>query len=101
VYNTDGIKAVGLFDIKKVYTFEMSVDLKHLGLSTSTGSKFAYHIKVNGAKNMFGPMTFTPAAGSTPEQIAAGERMVAQMSQQMAAQSAPTDFWGEYAMAKK
>jgi hypothetical protein len=102
VYNTNGIKTAELFDNKIVYTYELAVSLNQLGLSVSNGTKFAYHITINGSSIFTLPdvaittnqtdvavKTVTPEGGG-------GLRVAALMGQ-----SAPTDFWGEYTLAKK
>ena len=52
VYNDEGIKAAGLFNNKKVYTCEIAISLKHLGLSTTNPQIFFYHISLNGSNVM-------------------------------------------------
>jgi len=51
VYNTDGVKAAGLFNNKKGYTLELGISLKHLGFLADNRAKFAYHIQINGKKS--------------------------------------------------
>jgi metal-sulfur cluster biosynthetic enzyme len=99
VYNEDGIKAACLFDIKKVYTLELAIALKQLGLSVNDHAKFAYNIRLNGAKAVV--VTFTPTASSTPQEVAIFEKMNAQQNAYAGRLTAPTDFWGEYILAKK
>ena len=101
VYNDLGIKMRGVVDSKEALDMEFAIPLKYLKLSTAEGNKFAYQIVVNGIMNMMGMITFTPAEGSTPEQAARLEASMQQMNNRMAQQSAPTDFWGEYTLAKK
>jgi hypothetical protein len=100
VYNTDGFEAAGLFNNRVVYTMEVAIPLKHLGLSVNGASKFIYNFKVNGS-----PLFKTGGARAittgTPEQIAVSEKMAAGMNAFAATQAAPTDFWGEYTLAKK
>jgi len=100
VYNADGIKTGERFNNKMVYTYELSVDLKKLGLSVNDAARFAYHIKLNGA-----PMGVVnikidggPGGGSDP----AMQEKVQQLMSQLGANnnSAPTDFWGEYTLAR-
>lgn len=78
IYNDKGIEAAVAFDNKRVYTYEMAIDLKLLGLTAQSGEKFAYHVVINGEPYKFsynpGPGPFLPAA--------------------------TTDFWGEYTLAK-
>lgn len=102
VYNEDGIKVGERFNPKMVYTWELAIDLKRFGLSVSDGSKFAYHIKLNGAK-MGTPRIIingSPAATNDP---AMQEKIQAMMSQIRISGPGgdPTDFWGEYTLAKQ
>jgi hypothetical protein len=99
VYNTDGVKAAGLFNHDNKYTCEISVSLKHLGLSTNNPSKFSYDIRLNGAKSL-GPMTLLPRPDGEPSSEAA-ERFIATVNASNAQLAAPTDFRGEYTLAKK
>ena len=98
VYNDQGIKAVGSFNTKKAYTFEMSVKLKLLGLSTSDATKFSYQLKVNGARSA-GPIT-TIING---DRLSADEvaQVLADANAKMNSINGPTYFNGEYTLAKK
>jgi len=100
VYNEDGIKAANKFDLKKVYTMEIAIALKHLGLSVNDAPKFAYQVRVNGAKG-FGGMFVIPNPNATPEQLASQEKMTQSLNAFTAKLTSPTDFWGEYILAKK
>lgn len=101
VYNEFGIKAQGVVDSKTAYNLEFAIPLKCLKMSAADGGKFTYQIVVNGMMNMMGMISFTPAPGTTPEQAARMEASMQQMNNRMAQQSEPTDFWGEYTLAKK
>ena len=48
VYNTEGIKAKGLFNDQLEYTYELIVPLKYLDLSVTDNPRFRYDIKLNG-----------------------------------------------------
>lgn len=96
VYNTDGIKAANLFNNKKIYTYELSVNLKLIHIPVKSGATFSYHIRINGAKS---PATFT-VLSATPGNEAFMEQFVAKANEVSAALAAPTDFWGEYTLAK-
>ena len=99
VYNDDGVKAAGLFNHDNKYTCEISVSLKLLRLSADNQSKFSYHIRLNGAKSL-GPMTLLPRPDGEPPSEAA-ERFIATVNASNAQLAAPTDFGGEYTLAKK
>jgi len=100
VYNADGIKTGERFDNKMVYTYELSIDLKNLGLSVNDAAKFAYHIKLNGATMNIVNIKIDGANGNSPDP--AMQERVQQLMAQMGVNnnSAPTDFWGEYTLAK-
>ncbi|QKJ28989.1 hypothetical protein HQ865_04210 [Mucilaginibacter mali] len=80
VYNEEGIKAVSLFDTGLTYTYELAIPLKYLNLPATP---FSYHLKINAPDE-----TPLPPNGrfAPPVVITA---------------TAPTDFWGEYNLAKK
>jgi len=100
VYNTDGIRVAALFDNKLVYTLELSVALKQLGLSVNNPVKFAYHIMINEVSpnyanpsndgSIIDPQLAARAAkssgGAPPKRPDNGQ--------------AATDFWGEYTLAR-
>jgi hypothetical protein len=103
VYNTDGIKAAELFDKTMAYTYELSVDLKLLGLSTSSG-KFAYHITLNGVNNINLKKSADGDPGRTVVSVTSSPVLDEKIKVDMAMMSqafSPTDFWGEYTLAKK
>ena len=101
-YNQDGIKALGLFDNKKAYTCELSVSLEQIGLKTANSDKFAYHIRLNGS-NVLGTYDLTNASYSdpSPENVAKIQGYFAKFNESNAQLAAPTDFEGEYTIAKK
>jgi len=88
IYNQDGIKAAGLFDKNKHYTYELSIPLKYLDGLIGEASKFTYHMVVNGRKQQ---ITFDAMPG----------QRVPPMIEKMQQMAEPTDFWGEYTLAKK
>ncbi len=99
VYNTDGIKAAAAFDNKMVYTWELAVSLKNLGMSAQAGSKFIYQLQINAVEQHgisfntsdLKPGQITPGVGGRVS-ITIGDG--AQIGQDA------TDFWGEYTLAK-
>ncbi len=100
VYNEDGIKTGERFNNKMTYTYELSIDLKKLGLSVNDAAKFAYHIKLNGAAT-FMDIKINGVGGRAPDP--AMQEKVQQLMAQMGANSGgeATDFWGEYTLARK
>jgi len=102
VYNEDGIRAAERFNNKMDYTYELSIDLKKLGLSVTDAAKFAYHIKVNAAKmgdNIKINIQGSPGAAADPAMQARIQQMMTQLSASSGGET--TDFWGEYTLAKK
>lgn len=105
VYNDKGVNAAVAFDNKKVYTLEMAIDLKLLGLTSEKGEKFSYRLVVNGTPNKFGPgnqitvRATSNMLGSTQvaDQIRNANESI---NTAMAPRYATTDFWGEYTLAK-
>ncbi|HTH83711.1 MAG TPA: hypothetical protein VL490_12295 [Mucilaginibacter sp.] len=105
VYNQDGIKAKSIFSDKMIYSYELAVDLKLLGFNTDNAEKFAYHFELPGLATL-GLGTFSTPTGSTitiisstftppdhPVHVAGNPNGYNIMT--------PTDFWGEYTLAKK
>jgi len=91
VYNEDGIKVAGMFDNKLAYTYELSVDLKQLGLTINDAAKFAYHTNIGSSisKSLASMMSFEVGADGAVSHGGANPA------------AAYTDFWGEYTLAKK
>jgi len=90
VYNEDGIKAAALFDNKMVYTWEISVDMKLLGM-TINDPKFTYHIMINEVTEH----------GIDIKKGNNGQIMSININQGAQTGQPATDFWGEYTLAKK
>ena len=100
IYNDDGIKAASRFDDKLNYTYELEIPLKLLIKNGQV--EFHYDIKLNGA-----------AAGGTNIRVVPGRNMLiytgadgvtynlGDASPQNMNLAYPTDFWGEYSLAKK
>ncbi|GAB3933244.1 hypothetical protein [Mucilaginibacter myungsuensis] len=89
VYNDDGIKAAGRFDNLMVYTYELSVSLKHLGLKASDAHKFLYQLKINDVE----PARAKPVnngRGGTSYEVTADTRL----------EQPATFFWADYILAK-
>jgi hypothetical protein len=94
-YNDDGVKAVSLFDKKLAYIYELSVSLKHLGLSTAKPTKFFYHISFNGPNSRItAPTNIVVTPGDARAEMI--QQSFDRSNAIIAAQAAPTDFWGEY-----
>jgi hypothetical protein len=103
VYNNDGIKAAELFDNKIAYTYELAIDLRHLGLSINSPAKFDYHITINASSLFSLPdvATFTSNNADATTKTSAPESGGNLKAVSFLGQSASTDFWGEYTLVKK
>lgn len=89
IYNTYGLKAAARFDEKGRYSYELAVPLKLLGLLPGNQQEFAYNIMVNGAQ--------------APDHRGFGggrRRNFGRNNLDMLDLLSPTDFWGEYTLAK-
>jgi hypothetical protein len=102
VYNEEGIKAIALFDNQINYTYELAVPIKYFNLSTDIPVKIYYNIKLNGAATNNATIQLMPNgrfyAVTTPSGrlsyvIPAGPKCISY--------TFPTDFWGEYTLAKE
>ena len=101
VYNEDGINAAALFDNKIHYTYELAVPLKYLGIDNKS-VKFNYNIKLNGELPSgsqvvdVGRPDLIMFTGSDGKNYLIGKATPENLTL-----SYPTDFWGEYTLAKK
>ncbi len=110
IYNSENIQAASRMDNKKVYTLELAIPLKKLGLAVNGTSKFSYHVIFNGNK--------PPQYGNTPPQnikvmdssfhevaVVAVTPEIQQgiddLNMRIAKRNPHVDFWGEYELAKK
>lgn len=106
VYNEDGIKTAELFDNKGAYTYELGIDLKKLGLDINNLAKFAYHITLNGSP-LSNFKTISDGGGSAAVYSGSAAPVTSALLDAkisldlMGSSSSPTDFWGEYVLAKK
>lgn len=98
IYNENNIKTAARFDNKMAYTYELSVPLKYIETLLTDHLKFAYHITLNGESKLIKRPAGNDAL-SVQDPISA-----AKLNAELAAvgqSNAPTDFWGEYTLAKK
>ena len=84
IYNEFGINASQLIDNQLSYIYELAVPLKYLHISNSA-STIAYNIKLNG-------MYATLPKNVVITAMVANDTALNALS--------PTDFWGEYSLAK-
>lgn len=102
VYNDGNIKCVMRFDADRKLVYELAIPLKYLGLTAMDKAAFHYNIMLNGldksnvvmypAGNSRGIVMVT----SVPNGLYSGG---AQRNDSMAF-TFPTDFWGEYTLAR-
>ncbi len=90
VYNEQSIRTAATFDNAKTYTYELSVPLKYLGLSIDNLQKFTYNIRLISR--------FDANKGRVSTYYRYGDGGQIDMNADL---DAPTDFWGEYTLAKK
>lgn len=96
VYNTNGIEAVSNFDNKMIYTYELAIDLKLLGLDINGPARFNYNLKLDQL-----PAEETPGIKITYD--GSGTVIGVDISNVKSfspSYSIGTDFWGEYTLAK-
>jgi hypothetical protein len=103
VYNEYGIKAVSLVDAQINYTYELAIPLKYLGLSVNSPNQFAYNIMINGLPSLDNvPNSSRLQEGITSFYVEGGNIVVTGPSAgRVMFLRNPTDFWGEYTLAKK
>jgi len=94
VYNTDGIKAAGQFNIKKVYVCEFALAIKYLKIAGSEPIKFSYHLVVNGATSRGREPMFVDDGRPHPP-------IMDKIFAMQAINDMATDFWANYTMAGK
>lgn len=98
VYNEVGIKAATHFNEKKEFGYELAIPLKYLGLSAKDQSKLHYNVILNGADQSMVVRHNTPGGGTvivTDVPIGLSPTVNSGISFNF-----PTDFWGEYTLAK-
>ncbi len=105
IYNTEGLKATAVFDNRLNYTYEMAVPLKYINLNNA--QKFTYNIKLNAATIDGRKLEITtprPNLNIVQYRGADGVNYIlandAQNFASTVTLAAPTDFWGEYTLAK-
>jgi len=111
VYNQDGIKAASQFNNKMIYTYELAISLKLLGMAGNDPVKFAYNIKLPGVDMdaALGQVTIRDEDGNLRHYLAPGVTVADIKNNPPSLPSkvnlsvfqSPTDFWGEYTLAKK
>ncbi len=102
IYNTQGIKAYTQLDGKGALTYELAIPIKLLGITYDT--KLMYNILLSGLSSASNSHDVTLSDGSTMTVIrksrSSGES-AAQIAEEYDVLYNPTDFWGDYTLAKK
>ena len=86
IYNDLNIQVASAFHEPAIYVYELAIPLQLLALPQEGAQGFSYHIKLN-VRSRTPPQVISPNA--LPEPPIAPEF------------TTPTDFWGEYTLAKK
>ena len=100
IYNDIGIQAANAFNVNKIYTSELAVDLRLLNLSIDKAAKFSYHIIANGGPNRYSiNATAHIMVGVNSNGTAMSQAQLADIKNMVGGiGSATTDFWGEYTL---
>ncbi len=94
IYNTQSIKAAAKFDKHLAYVFELAIPLKYLVLNAATPIKLSYNIKLNGPPSAD---EWLKAQRFPPPMVRSDGGGVDYKYEFL---NNPTDFWGEYTLAK-
>jgi len=98
VYNIEGIKAAAHITIARLWTYELAIPLKSLGLSVANGDKFSYHVMLPGLPDH--DANGNPIEGTLrPPRVINGEPVIITNQNDMYLAS-NTDFWGTYTLIK-
>lgn len=90
VYNEEHIKAAARFDNLGVYTYELAIPLRYLGLTTENPKEFSYSIRLE--SRLTNPKLHMRTVYTYPNSI------MTDVDQDL---DSTTDFWGTYILAKK
>lgn len=90
IYNNEGIAASIKFSKKMDCIYKLTIPLKYLGISLNNSNTFKYRIKLNGTPEV--------AANGAPTFIVRNPGMV--LPPESLYLNYPTDFFGEYTLAK-
>ena len=91
VTNPYGIQAAVQFNNQMRYRYELAIPLKYFLSSINNGEKFSYDIKLNGL----------PEVGSSGIGVVHFANPISALPPDAVYMNYPTDFWGEYILAKK
>lgn len=93
IYNADNVKVGESFDNNMIYTYELAIPLKYMGIDPNKSSKFAYHLIINAVKQSGVIIRNMNPSGS-------GQRVLDINPSNLTMGQEATDFWGEYTLAQ-
>lgn len=99
IYNTNGILVAAQFNGSMKYTYEMAIPIKYLGTSIKDGGKFKYNIQLNATATI--ASSNSPVMAVSPAMAVPIATNLANVKPDRLYVNYPTDFGGEYALAKK
>ncbi len=97
IYNKEDIMASAKFDSKLNYTYEMAVPIKYLKLNSQ---QLSYNIKLNAGTIGGRKLEKAPGRNIVTYTDAKGVNYILDNDPRNLTLVAPTDFWGEYTLAK-
>jgi len=102
IYNSQGIKAITQVDNKGALTYELAIPLKLVDVNEN--AKLLYNILLKGTKTVNNSHSVTMDDGETMVVVnkkKSDNMSTAQIIEEFETLDTPTDFWGEYTLAKK
>ncbi len=100
IYNEENVKAAASFNKEMHYIYELAVPLKLLGYKVGGNPNFNYNLQLNG-QTTYNGYAITPVPGRSNLLTFTDNKGTRFMLDQDAKDLYyPTDFWGEYTLAK-
>ena len=100
IYNEEGFKTAMRFDNKKALTCEIAIPLKCLGLSSDSESKIIYNIMLSGILKTMKMVPRTVGGGQQVMMFNVSAKMISNTND-FQTLNYPTDFWGDYTLARE
>lgn len=102
IYNEQGIKIAGLFNVNKALTYEFAIPLKYINRLASNTGELKYNIKLNGLTMNSYKMVINGKATDTadPKAMALFNEIASQPGSKLLAQTSTTDLSATYKLAK-
>jgi hypothetical protein len=101
VYNDLGIETAALFDDKINYTYELNIPIKYLGLSLNKQVKLSYNIRLAGITPKNARVQISGKLLYIVTTAVDGKMSAVRNTPQNLILAYPTDFSGQYTLAKK